>query len=244
LKPIWGANKMLLEIKDLVVSYDGAQAVKGVTINVEEGSITTLIGANGAGKSSVLRAVSGLKKIDSGEIWFRGKRIDGIKPHKIVESGIGHVPEGRRVFGLMTVMHNLKVGAYLVKDKNKIEQNLKKVFHHFPRLEERSNQLAKTLSGGEQQMVAMGRALMGNPKILLLDEPSLGLAPLMVNEIGKIITDIRNEGLSVVLVEQNASMALKLADTACVLETGNLVLEGDAKKLASDDYIRKAYLGG
>jgi len=235
---------MLLEIKDLVVSYDGAEAVKGVTINVEEGSITTFIGANGAGKSSVLRSVSGLKKISSGEIWFMGQRIDGVKPHKIVELGVGHVPEGRRVFGLMTVMHNLKVGAYLQKDKKKIEAILEKVFHHFPRLEERRNQMAKTLSGGEQQMLAMGRVLMGNPKILLLDEPSLGLAPLMVNEIGKIISEIRDDGLSVVLVEQNASMALKLADQACVLETGSVVLEGDAKELASDDYIRKAYLGG
>lgn len=235
---------MLLEIKDLVVSYDGAEAVKGVTINVEEGSITTFIGANGAGKSSILRSVSGLKKISSGEIWFKGKRIDGMKAHQIVKLGIGHVPEGRRVFGLMTVMHNLKVGAYLQKDKAKVAASLRKVFHHFPRLEERRNQLAKTLSGGEQQMVAMGRALMGSPKVLLLDEPSLGLAPLMVNEIGKIIADIRNEGLSVVLVEQNASMALKLADTACVLETGSLVMEGDAKELAATDYIRKAYLGG
>ena len=235
---------MLLEIKDVVISYDKAEAVKGVNIFVEEGSITTFIGANGAGKSSILRAVSGLKKINSGEIWFQEERIDGMKPHKIVEKGIGHVPEGRRVFGLMTVMHNLKIGAYLQKDKKKEAQVLEKVFHHFPRLEERRNQLAKTLSGGEQQMLSMGRALMSNPKILLLDEPSLGLAPLMVNEIGKIITDIRNDGLSVVLVEQNASMALKLADRACVLETGRVVLEGDASELASNDYIRKAYLGG
>jgi len=235
---------MLLEIKDVVISYDKAEAVKGVNIYVEEGSITTFIGANGAGKSSILRAVSGLKKINSGEIWFQEERIDGMKPHKIVEKGIGHVPEGRRVFGLMTVMHNLKIGAYLQKDKKKEAQVLEKVFHHFPRLEERRNQLAKTLSGGEQQMLSMGRALMSNPKILLLDEPSLGLAPLMVNEIGKIITDIRNDGLSVVLVEQNASMALKLADRACVLETGRVVLEGDASELASNDYIRKAYLGG
>ena len=235
---------MLLKIKDLVVTYDGAEAVKGVNINVEEGSITTFIGANGAGKSSILRSISGLKKINSGEIWFKENRIDGIKPHKIVKLGIGHVPEGRRVFKLMSVMHNLKVGAYLQKDKKKVAENLEKVFQHFPRLKERSNQLAKTLSGGEQQMLAMGRALMGSPTILLLDEPSLGLAPLMVNEIGKIIADIRNEGLSVVLVEQNASMALKLADSACVLETGKVVLEGDAKELASNDYIRKAYLGG
>jgi branched-chain amino acid transport system ATP-binding protein len=235
---------MFLKIEDVVISYDKAVAVKGVNIDVEEGSITTFIGANGAGKSSILRAISGLEKIDSGEIWFQGQRIDGMKPHKIVAMGIGHVPEGRRVFGLMTVMHNLRTGAYLQKNKKKEAEVLAKVFHHFPRLEERSNQLAKTLSGGEQQMLAMGRALMSSPKILLLDEPSLGLAPLMVNEIGKIITDIRNDGLSVVLVEQNASMALKLADRACVLETGNLVLEGDAKELASDDYIRKAYLGG
>jgi branched-chain amino acid transport system ATP-binding protein len=235
---------MLLEIDNLFVHYDKAEAIRDVSLKVEEGSITTLIGANGAGKSTILRAISGLKKVTSGEIWFRDKRVDGIAPHKIVGMGVAHVPEGRRVFGLMTVAHNLRVGAYLQKDKKKVNQDLESVFHHFPRLKERTSQLAKTLSGGEQQMLAMGRALMAGPKILLLDEPSLGLAPLMVKEIAKIIKDIKDSGLSVILVEQNASLALKLADKGCVLETGRVALEGKADELINNDYIKKAYLAG
>lgn len=235
---------MLLEINNLFVHYDKAEAIRDVSLRVEEGSITTLIGANGAGKSTILRAISGLKKITSGEIWFRDKRVDGVAPNKIVGMGVAHVPEGRRVFGLMTVAHNLRVGAYLQKDKKKFNQDLESVFHHFPRLKERTSQLAKTLSGGEQQMLAMGRALMAAPKILLLDEPSLGLAPLMVQEIARIIKEIKDSGLSVILVEQNASLALKLADKGCVLETGRVALEGNADELINNDYIKKAYLGG
>jgi len=235
---------MLLEIKNLFVHYDKAEAVRDVSLNVEEGSITTLIGANGAGKSTILRSISGLKKISGGEIWFRNKRIDGIAPNKIVGMGVAHVPEGRRVFGLMTVGHNLRIGAYLQKDKKKLDQDLERVFHHFPRLKERTNQLGKTLSGGEQQMLAMGRALMASPKILLLDEPSLGLAPLLVKEIARIIQEIKDSGLSVILVEQNASLALKLADKGCVLETGRVAIEGSAHELINNDYIKKAYLGG
>jgi branched-chain amino acid transport system ATP-binding protein len=235
---------MLLEIKNLFVHYDKAEAVRDVSLKVEEGSITTLIGANGAGKSTILRSISGLKKITGGEIWFRNKRIDGIAPNKIVGMGVAHVPEGRRVFGLMTVGHNLRIGAYLQKDKKKFDQDLERVFHHFPRLKERTNQLGKTLSGGEQQMLAMGRALMANPKILLLDEPSLGLAPLLVKEIARIIKKIKDSGLSVILVEQNASLALKLADKGCVLETGRVAIEGNAHELINNDYIKKAYLGG
>jgi branched-chain amino acid transport system ATP-binding protein len=235
---------MLLEIKNLFVHYDKAEAIRDVSLKVEEGSITTLIGANGAGKSTILRSISGLKKITGGEIWFRNKRIDGIAPNKIVGMGVAHVPEGRRVFGLMTVGHNLKIGAYLQKDKKKFNQDLERVFHHFPRLKERTNQLGKTLSGGEQQMLAMGRALMANPKILLLDEPSLGLAPLLVKEIARIIQEIKDSGLSVILVEQNASLALKLADKGCVLETGRVAIEGNAHELINNDYIKKAYLGG
>ena len=235
---------MLLEIDNLFVHYDKAEAIRDVSLKVEEGSITTLIGANGAGKSTILRAISGLKKVTSGEIWFRDKRIDGAAPHKIVGMGVAHVPEGRRVFGLMTVAHNLRIGAYLQKDKKKVNQDLESVFHHFPRLKERTSQLAKTLSGGEQQMLAMGRALMAAPKILLLDEPSLGLAPLMVQEIARIIKEIKDSGLSVILVEQNASLALKLADKGCVLETGRVALEGNADELINNDYIKKAYLGG
>jgi branched-chain amino acid transport system ATP-binding protein len=235
---------MLLEIKNLFVHYDKAEAIRDVSLGVEEGSITTLIGANGAGKSTILRSISGLKKITGGEIWFRNKRIDGIAPNKIVGMGVAHVPEGRRVFGLMTVGHNLRIGAYLQKDKKKFDQDLERVFHHFPRLKERTNQLGKTLSGGEQQMLAMGRALMANPKILLLDEPSLGLAPLLVKEIARIIKKIKDSGLSVILVEQNASLALKLADKGCVLETGRVAIEGNAHELINNDYIKKAYLGG
>jgi branched-chain amino acid transport system ATP-binding protein len=235
---------MLLEIKNLFVHYDKAEAVRDVSLKVEEGSITTLIGANGAGKSTILRSISGLKKITGGEIWFRNKRIDGIAPNKIVGMGVAHVPEGRRVFGLMTVGHNLRIGAYLQKDKKKFDQDLERVFHHFPRLKERTNQLGKTLSGGEQQMLAMGRALMANPKILLLDEPSLGLAPLLVKEIARIIKKIKDSGLSVILVEQNASLALKLADKGCVLDTGRVAIEGNAHELINNDYIKKAYLGG
>ena len=235
---------MLLEIKNLFVHYDKAEAIRDVSLGVEEGSITTLIGANGAGKSTILRSISGLKKITGGEIWFRNKRIDGIAPNKIVGMGVAHVPEGRRVFGLMTVGHNLRIGAYLQKDRKKFDQDLERVFHHFPRLKERTNQLGKTLSGGEQQMLAMGRALMARPKILLLDEPSLGLAPLLVKEIARIIKEIKDSGLSVILVEQNASLALKLADKGCVLETGRVAIEGNADELINNDYIKKAYLGG
>ena len=235
---------MLLEVKNLRVHYDKVEAVKGVSLSVEEGSTSTLIGANGAGKTSILKAISGLIKSSSGEIWFEGKRIDGLPAHKIVGSGIAHVPEGRRLFGLMTVKHNLRIGAYLQKDKQELEKSFHQVYQHFPRLEERQNQLAKTLSGGEQQMVAMGRALMARPKIILMDEPSLGLDPKMVAAIAKIIESFKETGFSVVLVEQNASLALRLADKGYVLETGNIALEGESEELIDNQYVKKAYLGG
>lgn len=235
---------MLLEVEDLRVHYDKVEAVKGISLSVEEGGISTLIGANGAGKTSILKAISGLIKSSAGEIRFQGKRIDGLPAHRIVASGIAHIPEGRRLFGLMTVQHNLRLGAYLQKNKQELEKSFRDVYDHFPRLEERRNQLAKTLSGGEQQMVAMGRALMAKPKLILMDEPSLGLAPIMVGEIARIIRNLKESGFSVVLVEQNASLALKLADRGYVLETGTVSLEGPSEDLIDNDHVKKAYLGG
>ena len=235
---------MLLELKNVRVHYEKVEAVKNISIQVAEGSISTLIGANGAGKTTILKAISGLKKLTAGEIHFDGRRIDGLPPHRIVKLGIAHVPEGRRLFGLMTVKHNLRVGAYLQKDKNLLQASFQEVFQHFPRLAERQNQLAKTLSGGEQQMVAMGRALMARPKIILMDEPSLGLAPIMVNEIAKIILTFKAAGFAVVLVEQNANLALKLANSGYVLETGKIALEGKSTDLIDNEYVKKAYLGG
>ena len=235
---------MLLDVKKIRVHYEKVEAVKGVSVSAERGMISTLIGANGAGKTTILRAISGLKRITSGEIWFDDKRIDGVPPHDIVGLGIAHVPEGRRIFGLMTVEDNLRAGSYLQKDKMQIDKTANEVFQHFPVLSERRKQPAKTLSGGEQQMLAMGRALMARPKVILMDEPSLGLAPLVVKEIAKIIERFKEEGFSVVLVEQNASLALKLADKGYVLETGIIVLEGHTEELTQDEHVKKAYLGG
>ena len=235
---------MLLDVRNIRVHYDKVEAVKGVSLGAEAGMISTLIGANGAGKTTILKAISGLKRLTAGEIRFGGQRIDGMSAHKIVELGIAHVPEGRRLFGLMTVRHNLLVGAYLQKDKKELERVLEEVFDHFPILKERQSQIAKTLSGGEQQMLAMGRALMAKPKVILMDEPSLGLAPLMVAEITRIIDDIKNGGLTVLLVEQNASLALGLADTGYVLETGRMALQGESRELVKNEHVRKAYLGG
>ncbi len=235
---------MLLEVENLRVHYDKVEAVKGISLSVEEGNISTLIGANGAGKTSILKAISGLIKLSAGEVRFEGKRIDHMAAHDIVGMGIAHVPEGRRLFGLMTVQHNLRLGAYLQKDKKQLEESFEHVYRHFPILKERENQLAKTLSGGQQQMVAMGRALMARPKVILMDEPSLGLAPIMVSEIAKIIESLKQAGLSVVLVEQNASLALKLADRGYVLETGTIALEGKSEDLIGNDYVKQAYLGG
>lgn len=235
---------MLLEVENLRVHYDKVEAVKGVSLGVDEGSISTLIGANGAGKTSILKAISGLITRSTGEVRLNGERIDHLPAHKIVGLGVAHVPEGRRLFGLMTVKHNLRLGAYLQRDKKELEESFRWVYEHFPVLKERENQLAKTLSGGQQQMVAMGRALMAKPKVILMDEPSLGLAPIMVAEIAKIIERLKGAGLSVVLVEQNASLALKLADEGYVLETGTVALQGKSAELIGNEYIKRAYLGG
>jgi branched-chain amino acid transport system ATP-binding protein len=235
---------MLLEVKNIRVHYDKVEAVKGVSLAADKAMISTLIGANGAGKTTTLRAISGLKKLTSGEIWFDGKRIDGLPAHRITGLGIAHVPEGRRLFGLMTVRHNLATGAYLQKDRRILEKTVDEVFEHFPRLKEREKQLAKTLSGGEQQMLAMGRALMARPQVILMDEPSMGLSPIMVQEIAKIIRQFKDLGFSVLLIEQNAVLALHLADEAYVLETGTITLQGPARELLNNEHVKKAYLGG
>jgi len=235
---------LLLNVKDISVYYYKVPAVKNISLEVEEGGIITLIGSNGAGKTTTLRAISGLKHPSTGEIWFAGQKIERLPAEKINKLGIAMVPEGRRVFPQMTVLENLLMGAFLRKDKAGIERDLQMVYRHFPVLKERKKQYAGTLSGGEQQMLAMGRALMSNPKLILMDEPSLGLSPILVMEIAKIIKDIHQEGKTIVLVEQNARLALALADRAYVLETGNIVLSGSAKELREKEEVRKAYLGG
>jgi branched-chain amino acid transport system ATP-binding protein len=233
----------MLEIKDLEVYYGMIQAIKGISFEVNEGEVIALIGANGAGKTTTLHTVSGLLKPKKGRIFFEGKDITKVPAHKVVELGMAHVPEGRRVFAQLSVYQNLKLGAYTRADKSEIEASLETVYKRFPRLQERKNQLAGTLSGGEQQMLAMGRALMSHPKIILMDEPSMGLSPILVNEIFDIIRSVNEAGTTVLLVEQNAKKALTIANRAYVLETGRIVMSGDAKELMNDDSIRKAYLG-
>ena len=233
----------MLEIKDIEVYYGMIQAIKGISFEVNEGEVIALIGANGAGKTTTLHTITGLLSPKKGSVIFEGKDITKVPAHKIVSLGIAHVPEGRRVFAELTVYENLKMGAYTRKDKDEIEKTLEMVYKRFPRLEERKNQLAGTLSGGEQQMLAMGRALMSHPKIIIKDEPSIGLSPILVNEIFDIIQEVSKGGTTVLLVEQNAKKALSIADRAYVLETGRIVLEGDAKVLMNDDSIKKAYLG-
>ncbi|HIW81520.1 MAG TPA: ABC transporter ATP-binding protein [Candidatus Acetatifactor stercoripullorum] len=233
----------MLEVKDLKVYYGIIQAIKGVSFHVNEGEVIALIGANGAGKTTILHTVSGLLSPRSGSVVFEGTDIVKIPGHKIVSRGMAHVPEGRRVFAQLSVLQNLKMGAYTRKDKEEIEETLKMIFDRFPRLEERQNQLAGTLSGGEQQMLAIGRALMSHPKLILMDEPSMGLSPILVNEIFDIIKEVSKSGTTVLLVEQNAKKALSIADRAYVLETGKIVLEGAAGDLLNNASIKKAYLG-
>jgi branched-chain amino acid transport system ATP-binding protein len=233
----------MLEIKDLHVYYGGIHALDGISIKVEQGEVVAIIGANGAGKSTTLRAVSGILRPASGDVRFRGESLLPVPAHKIVERGLSHVPEGRRIFANLTVMENLEMGAYARKDKGGIQQDLEVVFHHFPRLKERLGQIGGTLSGGEQQMLAIARGLMAKPRLLVMDEPSMGLAPLLVREIFSIIENINREGVTILLVEQNAHMALGVANRAYVLETGRLVLEGEAQSLARNEMVKKAYLG-
>ncbi len=231
-------------IRNLRVFYGRVEALKGNSLEVDQGAIATLIGANGAGKSTSLRAISGLVHPTSGEIVFQGKRIDSLSPQDVVRGGIAHVPEGRRIFPFMTVRENLNMGAFRRKDKEEIKKNLEGVFEHFHILRERRSQRAGSLSGGEQQMLAIGRALMSQPTLLLLDEPSLGLAPLMVREVGRIIGEINQRQVGIILVEQNAHMALRIARKGYVLETGSIALQGPASDLIDNEHVKKAYLGG
>lgn len=234
----------MLEVKDLNVFYGTIHALHDISFTVNEGEIVTLIGANGAGKTTILHSISGLLPLKSGTISFLGRSLNGMQPNRIVELGLAQVPEGRRIFSNLTVMENLEMGAYIRKDKDRIKQDYEVVFEKFPRLKERIRQVAGTLSGGEQQMLAMGRTLMSRPRLILMDEPSMGLAPLLVKEIFQIIQEINRGGTTILLVEQNAHMALSIAHRAYVLETGRIVLEGAASELAQNQQIRKAYLGG
>ncbi len=235
---------VMLSVKDLEVYYGSIHAIKGVSFEVNEGEIVSLIGANGAGKTTTLHAISGLLKPKSGEMRFMGQDLHSVVPHKIVRLGLAHVPEGRRIFSGLTVQENLEMGAYIRTDKENIRRDYEMVFERLPRLKERRKQLAGTLSGGEQQMLAIGRALMSSPKMLLLDEPSMGLSPILVQEIFHIITDVNKSGVTILLVEQNAKMALNIANRAYVLETGTVSMSGDADALANDEQVKKAYLGG
>ena len=232
----------MLEVRDLEVYYGVIQAIKGISFDVDQGEIVALIGANGAGKTTTLHTITGLIHAKSGKIVYEGTDITKVPGYKLVGMGIAHVPEGRRVFATLTVLQNLKMGAYTRKDKEETESTLKMIYQRFPRLEERKNQLAGTLSGGEQQMLAMGRALMSHPRMIVMDEPSMGLSPIYVNEIFDIIQKINGDGTTVLLVEQNAKKALSIAHKAYVLETGNVALSGDAKELMNNDQVKKAYL--
>ena len=239
---IWGWTRML-KVEDLVVSYGGIEALKGISLEVPDGKIVTLIGANGAGKSTLLRSIIGLVKVASGEITYNEKKINGLNSQKIVQTGITLVPEGRRVFPNLSVLENLKIGAYMRSDNDEIEKDINWVYELFPRLKERSWQMAGTLSGGEQQMLAVGRALMCRPKLMMMDEPSLGLAPLIIKDIFRIIREINKQGMTILLIEQNANMALKIADKAYVLETGNITMQGTGRELLENPEIAAAYLG-
>lgn len=233
----------MLTVKDLNVSYGAVHAIHGVSLEVHDGEIVSLIGANGAGKTTILHTITGLKKASCGTIEYNGNDLIKTSPSNIISLGVAHVPEGRHIFPTMTVLENLEMGAYIRKDKEGIQESIKDVFERFPRLRERKRQLAGTLSGGEQQMLAVGRALMSKPSILLMDEPSMGLSPLLVKEIFSIIKEVHEQGITVLLVEQNAKMALSIADRAYVLETGDITISGDAKELLNDSRVKKAYLG-
>ncbi len=233
----------MLTIKDLSVSYGAIHAIHNVSMEVKDGEIVSLIGANGAGKTTILHTITGLKKANSGSILYDGTDLQKMDPSKIIQLKMAHVPEGRHIFPDMTVVENLEMGAFIIKNKDEIKQKEKEIFERFPRLKERRKQLAGTLSGGEQQMLAVGRALMSSPKMLLMDEPSMGLSPLLVKDIFNIIKEVHKQGITVLLVEQNANMALAISDRAYVLETGNITITGNARELLNDERVKKAYLG-
>lgn len=235
---------MLLELRDVAIHYQTAEAVKGVSLEVDEGTVVAIIGANGAGKSTILKAISGLVRLTGGEIIFKGRRIDGRAIHEIVSLGLIHVPEGRRLFPYMTVLANLRLGAHLRKDKAAMEKDLEAVFKLFPMLKDRRNQKAGTMSGGEQEMLAIARGLMARPKMLLLDEPSLGLSPIIIQELAHIIKDINKNGITVLLVEQNASLVTEVTDKGYVLEVGKVVLEGNIQELMANKLVQRAFVGG
>ena len=233
----------MLELETIAAQYGQVKALKGVSLGINQGEIVTLLGANGAGKTTTLKCISGLLRISSGSITFRGERIDRLPPHTIIRKGISQVMEGRRLFPDLDVMENLRLGAYLCNDRQVIQQRMDRVFSYFPILKERRSQLAINFSGGEQQMLAIGRGLMASPELLMLDEPSLGLAPLLVQEVGRIIRTISKDGVTLLLIEQNAKMALRLANRGYVLETGSIAIEGNSQELISNDKVRKAYMG-
>jgi branched-chain amino acid transport system ATP-binding protein len=233
----------LLELKSISAGYGHVRALKGLSLTITRGEIVTLLGANGAGKSTTLKCVSGLLRATSGSIVLEGERIDHLPPHRIIRKGITQVMEGRRLFPDLDVLENLRLGAYLTNDRQAIQERMDRIFGYFPILKERQHQLASTFSGGEQQMLAMGRGLMASPQLLMLDEPSLGLAPIMVQEVGKIIRTINGDGVTILLIEQNAQMALRLANRGYVLETGAIAIEGTSRELISNDRVRKAYMG-
>jgi branched-chain amino acid transport system ATP-binding protein len=235
---------MFLEVNNLSVNYGKAEVLKDISLRVEQKEIVTIIGANGAGKTTTLRSISGLKTPTEGSVWFLDRKISGLKAHEIVKLGISHVPEGRKILAPLSVVDNLAIGAYLTKDKKEVARGFENIFDHFPILKERKNQIAGSLSGGEQQMLAIARALLNRPRLIMMDEPSMGLAPIMVEEVGNIVMDINKEAISIILVEQNARMALGLANRAYVLEAGRCVLEGDAMALNEDVRVKNAYLGG
>jgi branched-chain amino acid transport system ATP-binding protein len=235
---------MLLEVKELRVRYDLVEAVKGISLFIEEGKVVALLGANGAGKTSIMKTILGLKAIYKGEIWFKSERIDSLPVQEIVKKGIRYVPEGRRIFPGMSVMDNLLMGAYTSRDRDRIKKDIEKLFGYFPILEDRKKQMGGTLSGGEQQMLATARALMGRPTLLLMDEPTLGLSPLFVKEVARIVGSINKDGVSVLLVEQNAKMALSISERGYLLRVGEIVIEGGSQDLKRDEYVQKSYLGG
>jgi branched-chain amino acid transport system ATP-binding protein len=235
---------MFLQVKDISVFYGQSQSISNISLNINEGEIVSVVGANGAGKTTLLKTITGLLKPSAGEIWFKGKRIDGMQPYNITKMGIALVPAGREIFSHMSVLDNLKVGAYLRKDSKKVNRDLELIYTHFPVLKEKQKQMGGKLSGGQQQMLAVARALMANPSLLLMDEPSIGLSPILVAEVGKIIGDINQRGISIILIEQNCRLALKISNRSYIVELGKVTISGNSKELINNEFVKRSYLGG